>query len=253
MLPAVASIKMDQLKPWQRRAVQVIIIVGFICVISLFLRTVGWVIWANISLPPLHKAAKKGDTEQIDRLLSQGAEINALDDYYKWSPLMFAVVHREPAAVSTLLEQGANVHFRDSHDGYAPLHAAMRRKGARVDIRIARLLLEHGALVDAQTNGGYTPLDLIIPHKEKEVNAAKLLIEFGANPDGGNTGQNYTALHHAVYSGAYELVELYLSKGADVNPKNDMGETPLDIAYQQKHHDIIVLLKKHGAITSKWK
>ena len=244
---------MDQCKPWQRRAVQVVVIVGFICVVSLFLRTVGLVIWSNISLPPLHKAAKKGDTEQIDRLLSQGSEIDVLDDYYKWSPLMFAVVHRKPTAVSTLLERGANANFRDSHDGYTPLHAAMRRKGAMIDIGIARLLLEHGALVDAQTISGYTALDLIIPDKEKEVKAAELLIEFGANPNGGNTDQNYTPLHKAVYSGVYELVELYLLKGANVNSKNDVGETPLDIAYKQKYNDIIVSLKKHGAVTSKWK
>ena len=138
MPPTVGPIKMDQLKPWQRRAVQVGVIVGFICVLSLFLCTVGWVIWANISLPTLHKAAKKGDTKEIDRLLSQDTEINALDDYYKWPPLMFAVVHREPAVVSTLLERGANVHFRDSHDGYTPLHAAIRRKGAS---SLSRLLM----------------------------------------------------------------------------------------------------------------
>jgi ankyrin repeat protein len=251
--PAVGPIEMDQLKPWQRRAVKAGVLVGFICVISLFIHTVGWVIWANISLPPLHKAAKKGDTKKIDRLLSQGAEINALDDNYKWSPLMFAVVHREPAAVSTLLELGADANFRDSHDGETPLHAAISRKGASADIKIAKLLLERGALVDAQTRAGYTALNLIFPDKEKEVNAAKLLIEFGANPNGGNTDTNYTPLHHSVYFGVYELVELYLSKGADVNPKNHLGETPLDIAYKQKHHDIIVLLKKHGAITNKWK
>jgi cytohesin len=206
---------------------------------------------ANASLPPLHRAAKKGDTKLIDWFLSQGEEINAMDDYYKWSPLMFAVVHRQASAVRTLIEQGADANFRRPHDGYTPLHATIWCKGARVDIRILRLLLEHGALVDVQIPSGNTAINLIIPNTEKEVDAAKLLIEFGANPNGGKTDQNYTPLHRAVYSGVYELVELYLSKGANVNPRNDVGETPLDIACRRKHQDIIALLEKHGAVRGK--
>jgi ankyrin repeat protein len=38
-------------------------------------------------------------------------------------------------------------------------------------------------------------------------------------------------------------------KGADVNLKNDEGETPLDWAEEEKNTDLADLLRKHGGKT----
>ena len=47
---------------------------------------------------------------------------------------------------------------------------------------------------------------------------------------------------HAAFGGYKEIVELLIAKGADVNPKNDRGQTPLDWADKE----IAALLRKHG-------
>jgi len=56
-------------------------------------------------------------------------------------------------------------------------------------------------------------------------------------------------LHYAAAWGHKEAAELLIAKGANVNAKNDDGETPLDWAIIRKHTEIADLLRKHGGKT----
>ena len=67
-----------------------------------------------------------------------------------------------------------------------------------------------------------------------------------------NTVGDYgmTPLHSAAASNQKEIVELLISKGADVNAKdNGNGTTPLDLAIQQKKTETADLLRKHAGKT----
>ena len=54
-------------------------------------------------------------------------------------------------------------------------------------------------------------------------------------------------LHEAAYWDHKEIVELLITKGADVNAKTKRGETPLDQA--KRHPETAALLRKHGGKT----
>jgi hypothetical protein len=56
-----------------------------------------------------------------------------------------------------------------------------------------------------------------------------------------------TALHIAACQGLTHVVELLLEKGADVDPKDRWGSTPLADAIFYKNNDVIKLLENHGA------
>jgi len=58
-------------------------------------------------------------------------------------------------------------------------------------------------------------------------------------------------LHAATSEGQNEIAELLIAEGADVNVKNDEGETPIDMAIRLKRTEPIDLLRKHGGKTSK--
>ncbi|KAL8236079.1 hypothetical protein R6Q59_017160 [Mikania micrantha] len=58
---------------------------------------------------------------------------------------------------------------------------------------------------------------------------------------------NRTALHVAACQGFCDVAELLLQGGADVDPKDRWGSTPLADAIHYKNHDMIKLLETHGA------
>ncbi|CAL0301285.1 unnamed protein product [Lupinus luteus] len=56
-----------------------------------------------------------------------------------------------------------------------------------------------------------------------------------------------TALHIAACQGLTDVVALLIEKGAEVDPKDRWGSTPLADAIYYKKNDVIKLLEKHGA------
>ncbi|KAI3800786.1 hypothetical protein L1987_28882 [Smallanthus sonchifolius] len=58
---------------------------------------------------------------------------------------------------------------------------------------------------------------------------------------------NRTALHVAACQGFCDVAELLLKAGAEIDPKDRWGSTPLADAIHYKNHEMIKLLEKHGA------
>ncbi|XP_062501820.1 ankyrin repeat domain-containing protein 27-like [Corticium candelabrum] len=59
-----------------------------------------------------------------------------------------------------------------------------------------------------------------------------------------------TVLHVASICGHRNIVLLLLKRGAAVNPKNKLKQTPLHLACQYNHQDIVMLLIEYGARVS---
>ncbi len=55
-----------------------------------------------------------------------------------------------------------------------------------------------------------------------------------------------TALHRAVSTGLFELIEHTVKQGADVSAKNADGKTALDIAQEMSFKETVKLLKSYG-------
>ena len=56
-------------------------------------------------------------------------------------------------------------------------------------------------------------------------------------------------LHLAAGEGHKEVAELLIAKGADVNAKNAIDETPLDLAIENDKTELADLLRKYGGKT----
>ena len=99
--------------------------------------------------PPLYRAAEKGNIQKLISNLEKGADPNQLcnDQPHLW-PLLAACVLNNAECVRILLENGANPNVVD-RGGYSPLSYAV--SNARNTPEICKLLLQHGASLDAKS------------------------------------------------------------------------------------------------------
>ncbi|KAL8214921.1 hypothetical protein R6Q57_004370 [Mikania cordata] len=87
----------------------------------------------------LHRAARKGDVEEMTKCLAQGAKVNGRDQN-GWTPLHKAAFKGHIEGVKLLLNHGGLVDLVDG-SGYTALHRAVEAGHAQV----AMMLIAHGA------------------------------------------------------------------------------------------------------------
>lgn len=125
--------------------------------------------------PALVLAVREGAMDVLKVLLAHpGTRVDAPAMNGNTALMMAAYKRNQPAA-EALLAKGAAVN----RPGWTPLHYA----AASGDQGIARLLLEHGARVDAvspSASGAYTPL--MMAAREGHEDSALFLLDHGANP-----------------------------------------------------------------------
>ncbi|NTI86190.1 ankyrin repeat domain-containing protein [Agrobacterium rhizogenes] len=98
---------------------------------------------------------------------------------------------------------------------------------------------------NGQDAGGDTNFALAIRDKKGDI--VKKMLACGAKLDM-KTTEGWYPLHTAAYYGPASMVDLLVSKGADVNVRGDYdGWTPLHMAAQQEDPTIVKALLKDGA------
>jgi len=210
-------------------------------------------------------AARAGDQERVQSLLSSGAEVNARDEEGS-TALMFAALRGDETMVQALLAAGADPDLKDANGETALLFGAGR--GAD----IVRALLAAGADPNLADGEGQTAL---LAAAESQLESVRLLIESGADVthrdefgvsaltiaeasgaseiadllrSAGATASLEDRLHDAIRAGDQAAVSRLIAEGADVNAfDTDLYETPLIAALRHRRLEILVSLLAAGA------
>jgi uncharacterized protein len=101
--------------------------------------------------------------------------------------LMLAAINNQLDVAKVLIERGADINRK----GWTPLHYA----ATRGHTEMMRLLLDHDAYIDSESDNGTTPL--MMAAYSAPALAVKLLLESGADPTLVNQG-NASALDLAL-------------------------------------------------------
>ena len=113
---------------------------------------------------PLHLAAEEGHLLCCRLLLSNGADVRAINGL-KLTPLHLAAMNGHNAVVSLLIEEDASIDCLDTKThGAAPLHLAC--ENGRYEC--VKILIENEASITVTNHKGETPLDLAIEADEKD-------------------------------------------------------------------------------------
>ncbi len=181
----------------------------------------------------LHVAAKRGHVSVIELLLSKGSALEAVNDLGSTS-LYVAIDKNQYHAAALLLKKGADANAK-ANSGATPLHEAASGQ----DNRLCPLLLDHGANINAQTNSGDTPLQWA--HNDH----FKILLKY--NPDLNLADdQGNTILHDLAKDGSSVWAQAVVRKGAKLDTKNKMGQTPFDVAMANSRWKTAQLLRSYS-------
>jgi ankyrin repeat protein len=163
----------------------------------------------------LHQAVVKGNLQMVRLLLDLDAYIEAKDKNLA-TPLVKAVEKNHGLLVSYLLGQGADIHVKDKA-GWTLLHHAAHN-GA-VDVLKHLLYPSHEMDVNAKCPAGKTALHYCA--ELTSIEPAKVLLEHGANVDALDANSRsplFFAVHKPFNEKRGRFVTLLLENGAEINP-----------------------------------
>jgi len=151
----------------------------------------------------LYDACMAGAGQRVADLVGWDADLIKSYSPDGWTPLHLACFFNQPAIAEMLILRGADVQARSRNAMQnAPLHAAAAGRSRDA----VRILIEHGADVNACQHGGWT------------------------------------ALHAASQNGDVEMVRLLIAGGAHVHTRADNNQNALDLALTKGHQAVVDLL-----------
>jgi ankyrin repeat protein len=221
-------------------------------------------------MTPLHHAIYTGNLESASLLISQGADVNAVN-YKADTPLHVAAYEGNADAVRLLLEHNADHTLREMRDRI-PLFLACNWGN---DLETVRLLIDAGSNVNDKNSRGEIVLVSTLYYGKKEI--IDLLIDRGATiPDNEDilrrvlyvTASNGMErpfniavekskklnmewwtdipMHACARGGSVSIARALMDKGAEIKQKNRYGVEPLHIAAENGKTEFVEFLLSEG-------
>jgi tetratricopeptide (TPR) repeat protein len=151
--------------------------------------------------------------------------------------LVSAVMNDDMITVKKLIKDNVSINARVFINGASPLYSASYRG----NLEMVKLLVENGADINIRMYRGFTPLMGALSMRQHGV--VRYLLSRNASVNMADC-RGETPLMHAVGSmTTQEIIELLIAKGADVNARNDNGESVL----QKASSAAAKILRNYGA------
>jgi ankyrin repeat protein len=202
----------------------------------------------NDNCTPLFNACLYDNYQGALYLIEKGAEINAVTESKRLTPLHAASMMGHAEIVKLLLFFNADVTIKSTSGNTPLLNAVSSNK-----LEVVKLFAD--LLTNAETSGndyGITNRSELDSEWQRcflhaavygFLDILKFLHETGLIMiDGTNPENLFSALHYACYSGKYDVAHYLIENGADVNAESSEDFVPLYLASHHGHLDLVKLL-----------
>ncbi|XP_032376487.1 dynein heavy chain 12, axonemal [Etheostoma spectabile] len=188
----------------------------------------------------IFKAIKDGDEDELNRLVVQPETLSRVDER-GWIPLHEASAQDNKRILEIIFSASPPGAAQcRTLKGETPLFLAVVH-GLREN---ATFLLQNACSPDLQNDEQDSPLVAAILNDQYDL--ATLLLRYNAAVD--QTGPlNRTALHESAFLGLENFVYLLLESGANPNACDIKKKTPLALAAQNGHLNVVEVLLQKGA------
>ena len=195
---------------------------------------------------------ESGDFQTIKKLIeSKSLDVNYnldIDEYSKSTPLIQAIKYKQTDIINYLLENNADVNLKEELTGFTPLMASLH------DITITELLIEKGADIEAKDDDGINALVYASTYNNEEMVKFLLEKGADANTvceiENEHTDIASTPLMNAAYRGNTNIINMLLENGADINYTTDFGMTALMMAASFNQFGAAKVLLENNTDTS---
>eukprot|EP00941_MAST-03F_sp_MAST-3F-sp1_P004655 g4655.t1 len=178
----------------------------------------------------LFKAAKKGNVRGVERCLKKGINPNTKDDDWM-TALHWASDGGHLGVVQVLIENRKTNIDALTKAKTSALHKACWNG----HVQVVKALLHAGCEVDIGDQRKHTSLHWAI-HKG-HIGAVEALLDCGAKSLADHVGR--TPLHWASKHGRSHEVKLLLDHGADLEARDNDGDTPADVARREGFIELV--------------
>jgi len=187
---------------------------------------------------PVLAAIGTGDLPTVNRFLAEGGSVYSVAQY---QGLAERAIEANQLPILKLLHQHG-LDFNRASRGFedSPLILALK-KGCE---EMVRYMLENGADPNRKFVRGRTVFTAYCSFASGD-QIAKLLIDRGADPN--DSSDDSLPFVCASYAENIQLMELLLSKGANLEWQDSRGKTPLILAAQSGKEKSVRFLLQHGA------
>ena len=198
----------------------------------------------------LHSAAQSGDVDRVRELLAAGADPNAREPGDNTTPLHWAAARRNATIVEMLLAAGADPQGTgDLHEletiGWATYYTADDHTGPDDGGDVIALLTARGAkhhIYSALSLGDSGLVRQVVRDDPKALTRRMSKFEGKRTP-----------LHFAIWRKRYDLLDLPIELGADLEAKDGQGRTPMVEAMLMSDREAMLRLHQAGAKVPKFR
>ncbi len=164
----------------------------------------------------LAKAVQDDNVKKITEIIAKNPQlVNYQEPKYGSTLLMLTVRNQQYKSFDLLLKNNADVNVHETYEGSTVLIESCKSK--YYDSKYAEALLKYGA----------------------NVNETQTDIE--------NQDKTKTALMVVVKTGNLDLVKLLVLNGANINYKNEFGQSALSECVMQEKYEVAIFLLRNGA------